>query len=391
MKQKYYHFILLVFFSITKLYAQPLSTRDNNILRYEAGAFVLEFELLLNNLSNNGSAKFERDLIIENSFTSTGNQIFLNKDVIIEDDINPNNFNYKKVKDLYVEKYLRNFDIFYKKQAQKTIRFSDIYVSEVKQGDYIYLEVFFQSNFSGSHLTYRETYQQTSRVATIIANREGRLWKLRIASIVFYNPKKHSKLFNLKNTKEELIQDNKTPQRIIEENNFKRKVQAANKIEKPLQVWNLATGVFMTYESNVGRPGVGASIQLNKNQSRLISELELRYIFRERYNISDTTFTINRIALGGTLQYALSKEDNNFIPFLALGFNYLSSTLRRNDTTDERAGANALGAVIGGGVRYNRKENDKLFYKSKITYITGKAQRIYLEVGVGIKLNQLIN
>lgn len=391
MKQKYFYFILLVFLSCIKLYAQPLSTRDNNILRYEAGAFVLELELLLNNLSNSGSAKFERDLIIENSFTATGNQIFLNKDVIIEDDINPNNFNYKIVKDLYVEKYLINFDIFYKKQAQKSIKFSDIYVSEVKQGEYIYLEVFFQSKFSGSHLTYRETYQQTSRVATIIANREGRLWKLRIASIVFYNPKKHSKLFNLKNTEEGLIQDNKTPQKILEENKINQRVPISRKVVKTSQEWDLAAGFFLSYESNIGRPGIGTSFQINQKQSRYTTELELRYIFSERFNISDTIFTINRMALGGTFQYTLSKDNNNFIPFFALGFNYLSSTLKRNETTDRNASANALGAVIGGGIRYNRKPNDKLFYKSKITYITGKAQRIYLEVGVGIRLDQLIN
>jgi hypothetical protein len=354
-------------------------------LRYEAGAFVMELELLLNNLSSDESAKFERDRIINNSYSSSGNHIFLNEDVIIEDDINPNNFNYKKVTDFYVDKYLRNFDIFYKKQPEKSIRFSDIYVSEVKQGDYIYLEVFYQSKFDGSHLTYKERYQQTSRIATIIANRKEKGWELRIASIVFYNPKKHSQLFNLRSTidnKTETVEEEveEKPEQVTTNQKSKKNKTAIND-------WLITASGSLTFDSNINKPGLGASFQIQPIDNRYGASLSIRYIFRENFSIGDTLFTVNRTAIGALLHYSITNNSTGFLPYISFGLDYLSSTLKQNDFVPSKAGANALGLVLGGGMKFYRKPDDRLFYRSSISLISGKVQRMYLEVGLGFVLN----
>ena len=360
--------------------AQELSQRDKNILRYEAGAFVKEFELLLNNLSNEENAKYERDIIIKNSYTNSGNQIFLNEEVIIEDDINPNNYYYRKVTDLYVEKYLTNFDIFYAKQSSKTIFFSNVFVSEVKQGEYIYLEVYYNSEFKGRHLTYSESYQQTSRVATIIATKKERIWDLKIASIVFYNPKKHSKLFNFISNKDEVISEiNPVP-------NSDNQNNTVNETENTLNLksqWRLYVLSSLSYESNINRTGLGATLKIKNNDQRISYAINTRYLFSETFNTVDTTLAVKRLSFSGLLFYEIQNIKSGFVPYANIGFNYLHSWVSRAERNQESINSNALGLLVGGGVTYKKEADARLFFSSRLAAITGKASRVYFDVGIG--------
>ncbi len=387
MKEKLLIFLCCFVAIQLSIHAQELTQRDKNILRYEAGAFVKEFELLLNNLSNEEAAKFERDLIIRNSFTNSGNQIFSNPDVIIEDDINPNHFNYRRVQDLYVEKYLRNFDIFYKKQADKSVFFTNIYVSEVKQGEYTYVEVFFNSKLNGTHLTYKEPYQQTSRIATIIANRNGKVWDLKIASIVFYNPKEHRKLFNFNSSSQSKI-DNITV--LPPSNTASEKIENTSPsiTSKEKKQWDIAAMVNTSFESSINRIGIGSTLKAGIRKSRMSYGINGRYLFTENLNTADTTYSVNRASLSTLVFYKIMKAEQGLVPYANFGINYLSSWTNKNNLLRENLSSAALGALVGAGIRYSKKRESKLFFDTRLAVITGKASRFYLGVGLGYLIFQ---
>ena len=169
-----------------------LSKGDINEIKYLSEAFIEEFELLLNTVVDPELGEYKRNEISVNSYNpASGNQIFVDGDVIIEDDIDPNYYDFQRVKDSPVKKYLNDLDLFYEKSVEPTINFSDIETFSIGVKDYVYAVVYFKSFFRNQHRIIKRPYHQTERVATIKAQQVGKRWKLSIVSIVFYNPEKH--------------------------------------------------------------------------------------------------------------------------------------------------------------------------------------------------------
>ncbi|MEM1137114.1 MAG: hypothetical protein AAGI07_14850 [Bacteroidota bacterium] len=387
MKQINWFFFLLTTLFANNVIAQSLTTKEKNGLRYEAGTFVKELELLLNNLSSDESNKLERDIMIDNSFRPSGNQIFLNQQVIIEDDVNPNRYDFNEVTDFPIEIYLRNFELFYTKQEKNTIEFTDIYVSEVKEGNYIYLEVYFKSQFKGKHLTYKEAYRKTSRVATIIAEKNKKSWILKIASIVFYNPRTHDSLFqlnrdplNLKDftIKQQLQQPNSKPDKTI---STAPKTPKRNSFSDNRTL--LHTGMLLGYQSRINRMGIGLSAQIVPKQSLLSYFINWKYLFTEDFNRNGGNFTVNRYDLSFGMSYTTSNNQGFFNPFFSGGFNYLRSTLK-NDTLllNQSLNSSAFGLELGAGVAYKKGKNSRVNYTFLMNYITGKASRLAVNLGI---------
>ncbi len=188
--------LLLLLIVHSKVQSQILTELDKQTIKFEAEQFLQEYQLLLNNIISPALSRYEVKTLIENSYIESPNQIFLDANVILEDDVNPvnTNKNEQNIKDVTIDKYLNDLDIFYEKSITPTIEFSEVASSEVKQKEYIYLEVYFKSWFKGKHNTVKATYQSTERVATIIATKSGEYdkWEMAIASIVFYTPEKHT-------------------------------------------------------------------------------------------------------------------------------------------------------------------------------------------------------
>ncbi|UZR95149.1 hypothetical protein [Chondrinema litorale] len=197
MKKYSIFFISLCFFSF-QVRAQAsqidsLSNGDINEIKYLSESFIEEFELLLNTVVDPELGEYKRNEISVNSYNpASGNQIFVDGDVIIEDDIDPNYFEYQqRSKDSPVKKYLNDLDLFYEKSVEPTIDFSEIETFSIGVKDYVYAVVYYKSFFRSQHRIIKRPYRQSERVATIKAERIGRRWKLSIVSIVFYNPDKH--------------------------------------------------------------------------------------------------------------------------------------------------------------------------------------------------------
>ena len=165
-----------------------LKTADKLEISYMAKIIVKEFESLLNVISNENITLTQTEMLIRNSMSAESpNQIFRNGEAIVEDDINPNHQDKSNHVDVSISRYLQDLDIFYKKSASPTINFSNIKSSAVGIKEYVFIQVYFESQFKGSHKEIPTAYIPTRRVAEVRADKEGKQWKTRIVSVVFFD------------------------------------------------------------------------------------------------------------------------------------------------------------------------------------------------------------
>lgn len=166
--------------------AQPVTRRDNEEIKLLATRKVEKgLNDLFNTLAFEDLGEFERKSIITDSYSTSGNKLFYNAEVILEDDIQPDRVSSKNVLDVVVDKYLTNLDLFYSKGVERTIFFSDFRVSNLKKADYYYVKVFFTSLFKGKHKQLPKPYEATQRVAEVRAERNGKKWVVSISRVAF--------------------------------------------------------------------------------------------------------------------------------------------------------------------------------------------------------------
>ena len=88
--------MLLLLILNCEIQSQNLTELDKQTIKFEAEQFLQEYQLLLNNLISPALSRYEVKTLMENSYIESPNQIFLNANVILEDDVNPTNTNKKK-------------------------------------------------------------------------------------------------------------------------------------------------------------------------------------------------------------------------------------------------------------------------------------------------------
>ncbi|MES2731452.1 MAG: tetratricopeptide repeat protein [Bacteroidota bacterium] len=175
---------LLLLFSLQQtVVAQDLTVKEGGEITYQAKRLVDEYQNLLNTVSNSDIGEADTKTIIENSYTDLANKIFFNAEVIIQDDIDPRP---DRVKDFSVNKYLNNLDLVYTKSPENSIVFSNITVSNVKNKDFYYIKVYFESTFNNRHRKLEIPYKTIKRFALVRADKEGKKWKTYIIGISFY-------------------------------------------------------------------------------------------------------------------------------------------------------------------------------------------------------------
>ena len=188
---KYLYSFLLTctfIFAASSVKGQSLTIQDRLEIILQSKQIIREYEILLNNLSDFETTETIGNILIRNSYTSGRNQIFFNSGVIMEDDIHPlRTQGLLPSEDVEVQQYLQDFTLFYEKTSQRTISFQNIReLSDVEEGQYKYLRVYFESTFSGTHKEVKEAYQQTKRVAEIRIEKDGSRWRPYIAGIDYY-------------------------------------------------------------------------------------------------------------------------------------------------------------------------------------------------------------
>ena len=149
---------------------------------------IREFEILLNNLSDEGTSETIGEILIRNSYSPGRNQIFYNESVVLEDDIHPSRTQGSmSPEDVDVIQYLQDFSLFYEKNRNRTISFQNIReMSDIEEGEYKFLQIYFESEFSGRHNEIPTPYTLTKRVAEIRIERDGNRWRPYIAGVSYF-------------------------------------------------------------------------------------------------------------------------------------------------------------------------------------------------------------
>ena len=181
--------------SIPLSFAQSaLSLEDKVEISYQAKVLVSEYQSLLNVLTNRNISLPESRILISNSYTPTGTQIFWDSLAVLEDDIDPlHTLPKRKVSDSRVPNYLNALYFLYEKSNENTIKFTNLKTSPVQEANYIFVQVIFESQFTGRHKEVRNAYQKTKRIAEVRAQPTKDGWDTKISSIIFWDPEEEFK------------------------------------------------------------------------------------------------------------------------------------------------------------------------------------------------------
>ncbi len=167
-----------------------LSIEDKKEIRGEARK-IIESHLndLLNSIASNGIGEVGRRAILYDSFMPNESQIFSNNNVIVEDDINPE-FTISKAgyPDLKIQLYLENLNLMYTKSENYSIKFTEIFVTDVMQGpNSLYVLVHYKSHFTNTNKNRPNVkYAPVNRTAELSAEKINNQWKVLITGIRYY-------------------------------------------------------------------------------------------------------------------------------------------------------------------------------------------------------------
>lgn len=159
---------------------------NKKIVEDEVIKLLVEYEGLLNTLSDKSLSDYERGLIMRNSYTENANQIFRDDKVIIESNLDPR-FTSEVIKDMSISQYLKDFDLFYEKSiTPHTIHFTNISLDTIYNKEQNSLaEVSFESIFKGKHLYRSGEYSLHKRKATMQVNHTDTAWNVKIIQVTF--------------------------------------------------------------------------------------------------------------------------------------------------------------------------------------------------------------
>ena len=173
------------------LSAQELSAVDSIRVQEVALRHVKQFEGLLNLIAQPDKyfRKYSFAKLVQSFYREQSDyQIFRDSLVAVEDNLNPSahpdadNF-------LSIKNYLEAFFSFYEKSPVNSVFFSNYEVSPVKQGEFTYVEVFYQSEFTNRHRAYPDQpYPVRYSKATLRAQQKEGDWQVFISNINYYQP-----------------------------------------------------------------------------------------------------------------------------------------------------------------------------------------------------------
>ena len=182
---------------------EEITPADKVEISYKAKLMLQEFESLLNVITNNSISTVETELLINNSFTQSSNQLFINSEAIVEDDIDPKHTAAELPLDVPVKQYLKDLDIFYKKSEDPSITFSNYKTSAVLKKEYLFVRVLYDCKFTNGHRELKIPYKLNKRIAEVKATKKGGQWDTKIVSVTFYDPNEEfeAKEYKLESTR----------------------------------------------------------------------------------------------------------------------------------------------------------------------------------------------
>ncbi|MEO6964185.1 MAG: hypothetical protein ABIY90_19620, partial [Puia sp.] len=163
--------LLLIFSGLLSAFSfaqESITIQDAEEIRFKSENLIKrELKDLLNNLSNSSIELKETQEVILNSYSGERNRIFLSAKVLVEDDINPGFHSSNNTRDVEVDKYLKDFDLLYKKSDGPSVIINVVKVSNVKRSNSLYVKVYFSSFFRNPNTTSDTAYTLNNRMAEI--------------------------------------------------------------------------------------------------------------------------------------------------------------------------------------------------------------------------------
>ncbi len=186
--------ITLIILSLTiqfNLLGQEISTREELQLILSAEQLIEDLEDLMNEISNAETSPEERAFLMENSFSpGSRNQIFYDREIVIENDLDPSITTVEANEvDMSVKQYLNYFDLLYSKSSSPSVTFSDVdVITDIEKDQYYYLQISFTRSLNNAHKEINQAYKPTERIAEIRIDKAGNRWTTSIVGITFPKP-----------------------------------------------------------------------------------------------------------------------------------------------------------------------------------------------------------
>ena len=166
-----------------------LDVKDRDEIRSKAIGLVKDFEQLLNVLATKGTTASDVQDIVNQATVEDGRMFFDNK-VNIEDDLYSLKADSGNPKDVSIQKYLNDLDLFYTKSYDESVNFSDLRLSDFSAKEYQFIKVYFVSQLKSKHKDFEQNYPIRKRIALIRFEKKGDNWQAWINGISFFSGKK---------------------------------------------------------------------------------------------------------------------------------------------------------------------------------------------------------
>ena len=180
-------FLILLFICPQFVLGQRLGIKERLELVYSGEALVLRLENLLNNLASTSTTDNRADFLIQESYREGRNQLFYNKDIVIEDDLDPQLSKEGEGTDVFLEKYLNDFRLFILKSSGPSVEFSEVEaITNLEEGAYKFVRVSFYSQILNNHMGFSEAFPKVRRIAEIRVEYIEGTWVPLIHGITYY-------------------------------------------------------------------------------------------------------------------------------------------------------------------------------------------------------------
>lgn len=167
--------------------ADPVVTRsDDKHIKQRAVSMLTAFQELLNFIAENELPSDDLDNVIRSSYADPSRRKFFDSSAVLVQDLEDRSPNAPPSEDV-VRGYLTDFNIFYVKQNNPTIEFSNYQVSNIKKGDHLYLEILYDCKFT-SKSRRMDNVPLQHKVAYFRIVKENNGWRTYIETVDFYNP-----------------------------------------------------------------------------------------------------------------------------------------------------------------------------------------------------------
>ena len=168
----------------------PLSARDVAEVKALAGKHIeLDLARLYRVLTFAEVSYKERKALVETSYQPGPSQLFLNENVLVEDDIDPAHTDTSTPTTIisrFVGVYLHGFALRAVPNSAESVRFSAIKTGPVEWNNRRWeVQVTFTSLFGGTYKPTGTAYKPVERVATLWADKGSGKWILQITQLAF--------------------------------------------------------------------------------------------------------------------------------------------------------------------------------------------------------------